>query len=156
MALGLASDEHGLMMPVGNNIIRLGQEGENILWAGVNNILGTQSDSIKDAAWFETVEDKAAYAAINIAEICDDPTIRGEMEEALYDELDDETAVAMVMDMVDLVDYAVFYSDVDVDNCASTATFELVLKSDADNALKQVVDIVGDYVEELAPAMMGF
>jgi hypothetical protein len=77
------------------------------------------------------------------------------MEEALYDELDDETAVAMVMDMVDLVDYAVFYSDVDVDNCASTATFELVLKSDADNALKQVVDIVGDYVEELAPAMMG-
>ena len=156
MALGLASDEHGLMMPVGNNIVRLGQEGENILWAGVNNILGTQSDSIKDAAWFETVEDKAAYAVVNIAEICDDPTIRGEMEEALYDELDDETAVAMVMDMVDLVDYALFYSDVDVDNCASTATFELVLKSDADNALKQVVDIVGDYVEELAPAMMGF
>ena len=157
LAMGITADNNGLAMPLNsNNMARLGQSGDNILWAGINTILGTQSHSIEEAAWFDTVEDKVGYAAVNIDSIFNDYAVRNAFEEALYDELDDETAVEMVMEMVDLLDYAVLYSEVDASECESSVTLELVLKNDDTNSLKQVVEVVEQQLSAMMPAMMGF
>lgn len=157
LAMGITADNNGLAMPLNsNNMARLGQSGDNILWAGINTILGKQSHSIEEAAWFDTVEDKVGYAAVNIDSIFNDYAVRNAFEEALYDELDDETAVEMVMEMVDLLDYAVLYSEVDASECESSVTLELVLKNDDTNSLKQVVEVVEQQLSAMMPAMMGF
>lgn len=157
LAMGITADSNGLAMPLNsNNMARLGQSGDNILWAGINTILGKQSHSIEEAAWFDTVEDKVGYAAVNIDSIFNDYAVRNAFEEALYDELDDETAVEMVMEMVDLLDYAVLYSEVDASECESSVTLELVLKNDDTNSLKQVVEVVEQQLSAMMPAMMGF
>ena len=159
LAMGITADSNGLAMPLNsNNMARLGQSGDNILWAGINTILGKQSHSIEEAAWFDTVEDKVSYAAVNIDSIFNDYAVRNAFEEALYDELDDEAAVEMVMEMVDLMDYAVLYSEVDASECESSVTLELVLKNDDTNSLKQMVEIVEQQLSTMiaVPAMMGF
>lgn len=155
--LGISNDTDGLTMRLNaNNYAHLGQKGDNILWCGVNTVLAEQSHSIEEAAWFDVVEDKVGYAAVNLDVIFNDPAIRSELVEALYDELDDEDAVDMFMQMIDLLDYAVAYSEVNVSDMESSITFELVLKNDDTNSLKQFVKIVAEQISALAPAMMGF
>ena len=60
------------------------------------------------------------------------------------------------MEMVDLLDYAVLYSEVDASECESSVTLELVLKNDDTNSLKQVVEVVEQQLSAMMPAMMGF
>lgn len=154
MAMGILPVQGILSMPIDeNNTANLGQNGDNTLWGGINTVYGTPSASILNAEWFPVVSDKVGYAVVNLEDIFTDPVIREKLAEELYYELDDEDAVEMVLEIIDLFDYAAAYSEVDLDKGTSSITFEVVTKNQDVDVLKQIVGIVSEKLSEVAATM---
>lgn len=131
----------------------IGQQDEGV-WVGVNTTPVMGADNATSSNWYSRVKGKIGYAVINTNAIFNDKTLRRLLIEELNYEFDYPEQVDLVMDIIDVMDYIVAYSEVDAEQGDFTITFEQVAKDTKTNFGKQFIDIIEPFVKEAIDEML--